>query len=497
MLKAERSEVNEGRFYLGKSDANTISMTSLGCQGLVCGGLGATVQQSNSGVYDQSSIAQDNLQDDGFNAGRGTHNMERVSVRWKEIQDIRGLVTRNRLELRERRVELRQERGQARELEAQLWRNFQNFWDGNTGLDKSTIDPLYLEINKIRDELGPKEESYNEFEDDLDTLEYRLEQKESRFYSRFEKTYREDKFQPSLTDSSDGSHPAWSHGSTSDHTDNSSSPSNRYLSKIGDATIIRERLSELEAEQLHYLDVERERDALGYPLYQPNVEFLNTYPEVRAQYLEELRRIEEDLRTLGKEAGIPEHILDDETSSSASHGVPSRPASLQDVSPSSASIQVTAPPRRRSDGDLSHDTQHINPRTRINQWILEVLTNSPLERARHQAILDNPELNDSAWLRLVREYWKKDPAAWLTLIRKYWEEDHATSSLNNSVRGDGSLHPASSDTAHPESDPGAESNTTYSNISHTSGEHALKRKTNKGNPGYASKMILESVDQLF
>ena len=463
-------------------------MTDLGSQGLACSGLGATVQQSNPGVYNQSNVSRDNTHDDDSAAGKGIHSMDRVSVRWKEIQDIRGLVTRNRLELRERRAELKQDRAQARELEAQLWRNFQNFWNGNAGLDKSTLDPLYFEMNKTRDELGPKEENYNELEDDLDTLEYRLETKESHFYSRFEKTYRDDKIQPSFSDSSDETHPAWSRGSASEHTDNSSSPSNRYLSKIGDATIIRERLSELEAEQLYYLNVERERDAMGYPLYQPNVEFLNTFPEVQAQYLEELRRIEEDLRTLGYEAGILEKSPDEEISSSASHGIPSRPASLQDVSPSSASIQVTAPPRRRSDGDVSHATQHINPRTRINLWILEVLTNSPLERARHKAILDNPALNDSAWLRLVREYAEKDRAAWLTLVCNYWEEDHAASSLHNSTRGDELSHLASSATAHPES---------YSNISQKPGARPLKAKIDNENLEHTIEMVVKSVDQLF
>ena len=407
--------------------------------------------------------------------------MEHVNTSWKEIQDMRGLVTRNRLELRERRVELKQDRAHARELEAQIWRYFQSFWHGNAGLDISTIDPLFFELNKARDELGPKEETYNELEDELDALEYRLEMKESRFYTRFEKIYRDDKLEPSFTDSSDRSHRAWFRSSASDHTDNSSSPLNRYLSKIGDATIIRERLSELEAEQRHYLEVERERDALGYPLYQPNVEFLNTFPDIRAQYLEELRQIEEDLRALGHEPGVPRHATDDETSSSASRGILSKPASLQDVSPSSASIPVLRPPRRRSDGDLSHDTQDVSPRARINQWILDVLTNSPLERARHRAILDNPELNDSAWLRLVREY---------------WEKDHGASSLHKTSRGDES--PCSAfGTAHLEINLGADTNTSYSNLSQNVGLPATKAKIENENPEHTSERVMNSVDELF
>lgn len=376
-------------------------------------GFGGTVDQQSRPDKSDNSISPLGIILDDHRENTGEVSIaERVGTAWNEVHDLRDLVTRSRLELREHRVGLRQERAQARELEAQLWRNFQSHWDGNGALDKTILDRLYLQVDKARDEIGPKEEYYNELEDDLDMMEYKLEKKESRFYSQFTEIPYDEAVKPSFTDSSYGSGQAWSRRNSSEHTGNSSSPSNRYLSKIGDANIIRERLSALEAEQSHYLDLEKERDAIGHPLYQPNVEFLNSFPDVHARYLEELRHIEDDLKALRIKAGVQENVENSETSTMASLETPSKPSSLQNVSHYFESLPVSMPARRSSDSDVPQDrTTTSSARQRINQWILDSLIKSRLERARHKAILDNPELDDSAWLRLVRKYWSKDNAA--------------------------------------------------------------------------------------
>ncbi len=379
----------------------------------VCGRPIATVhQQSEQDKSDHGNSTLGISQENHGGKSRGVYLPERFGTERNEIQDLRDSVTRSRLELREHRVGLRQDRAKALELEAQLWRSFQSYWDGNGALDKATLDGLYSKLNIARDEIGPREEYYNELEDDLERMEYKLNEKEARFYRRFANTSHDGLVNLSFTDSSYGSGRAWSYSNASEHTDNSSSPSNRYLSKIGDANIIRERLSELELERSHYLDLERERDSIGCPLYLPNVEFLKTFPDVRAKYLRELCQIKDDLRTLGVEAGLLEPVRTRETSPTASLGVPTKPSSLQDVSHYIEPLPVPMSAKCSSESDVPRDSTTIsNPHKRINQWILDSLTKSFLERARHKAILDDPELDNSAWLCLVHRYWGKDHAA--------------------------------------------------------------------------------------
>ncbi len=323
-------------------------MTDSSIQEEVCGAFGRTEDQQAPGI----------VLDNHRKKTEEVYIAERVHTVRHEVQNFRESVARSRLELRERRAGLRQELGRARELGAQLWKNFQSHWDGNGTLDKTIMDGLYTEIDKARDELGPKEEHYKELEDDLNMMEYELEKKEGRFYRQFPDIPYDENGKPSFTDSSYGSGQECSRSSTSDHTDNSSSPSNKYLSKLGDANIIRERLSALEAERSHYLDLESERNAMGHPLYPPNVEFLNSFPDVHASYMEDLRLIEHDLRALRSEAGLEPNVENSGTSSVA----------CLDNTPT-----APMPARSSRDSDVSQDqTATPSVHQRINGWILDI-----------------------------------------------------------------------------------------------------------------------------
>ena len=439
---------------------------------------GITVhQQSKPDTPDNRNPPFGNDQDSHIGKKKEVSDVDRITTAWNEIRNLRDSVTRSRLELRERRVELRQERARARELEAQLWRNIQSNCDGDGLFDQVVLGRLYLEVNTARDEMGPTEENYNELEDDLGMMEYKLEKKEARFYSQFANTHHDENFKPSFTDSSTESGRPWSHSSASEHTDNSSSPSNRYLSKLGDANIMRERLLELESERSHYLDLARERDALGHPLYQPNVEFLNSFPDVHARYLEELHRIEDELKVFRNDASLPEYVLTRGTSSTASPDVPAKASSLQNVSRYSEPLPASTAARRGRDLDAPHDPTAIpSPRKRIDQWILEMLINSVLERARHKAILDDPSLDDSEWLSLVRKYWGRDCAA------------HPL----HSRRGEQARYSASAGSAHF----GADTNNTSLGTSYATDEHAPEPKIDHDRLAHIGLVNLDCVYQL-
>ena len=324
----------------------------------------------------------------------------------KQVQYLRDQVTSRRLELRELRAELRQRHVKIRQMEAQFWRSMQTQWNDNTTLDKSALQLLFDDIQRALDELGPEESNYDEKEDDLDLLEYKLGKIEDRFYHTDEDLAGNTDGFPSASSSSSSRR---SQSTDPTRPEDEASWNYRYLSRLGDANIVRERLADLSIEKSHYVDLERDRSAMGLDLYKPNVEFLDTFEDVYASHEFELREIEEDLQRLLKESHStsptarepfgPIDLPQDSISLTHEHEVPK-----------SHSHGDTR--RRKSDCDLRKvQVDPLTIRHCINQWILEILEVSAFERARHRAWLDDPNLDERHWWSLVLDYWQSDQAA--------------------------------------------------------------------------------------
>ncbi|KAL8928777.1 MAG: hypothetical protein Q9208_001555 [Pyrenodesmia sp. 3 TL-2023] len=334
----------------------------------------------------------------------------------EEIARIREQIISSRLDLREQRVEMRQQHELVRSIEAQLLQR----WQVNEGSDDPvTISHLHGELCAALDKLGPMEQDYDEKEDGLDTLEFDLEVKEKRFYKHYG---------PESDDESYGS-PSTHRTSLSSLSDISPikldtqdllSPHYQYYSRVGDAKIVRERMMELEAQKDQYLDIERERDALSIPLYQENIDFLSNYKSEYNEQKEELEKIEKDIYDLGFRAGffspnslsdaVSTPIVGDDVDLRAEQRRKSPVTEPGRIERSGASVEE--PARRKSEADvwsIPDDPRSI--RERINQWILERLGHSRIEKARHKAILNDPRLTEVAWWNLVQEFWQHDRAA--------------------------------------------------------------------------------------
>lgn len=226
----------------------------------------------------------------------------KISMAKREVESLRGKVTRSRLELREYRVELGQRRAKLRQMQARFWQELRGYWENDKELDKGALAELYGEIDRTFDESGPEEESYDEKEDDLDLLEFKLNKLENRFYDA----------DAELAEGGSGlassSSSLRSRSASPKHIVDETSADYRYLSRVGDANIVRERLLELEAEKSQFLEIEQNHVLMGLDSYQPNVEFLATFEEVRTAHLDELRGIGEDLRELKDLQNIEEDL---------------------------------------------------------------------------------------------------------------------------------------------------------------------------------------------
>lgn len=330
----------------------------------------------------------------------------------KEITHLREKVIMARLELRESRVAMRQQHSLIRSLETRLLNQWRTF--GNSS-DHDAITELHAELCSALEELGPMEQNYDDREDGLDTLEFDLEAKEERFYGQDSKAgLHENKARLSAE-----------YSSTSIRSDESEqdllSPQYLYYSRVGDAQIARERLMDLDAQKAQYLDIERERDALGVPLYQENTEFLRQYDKNYAEQQKELEKIERDVQSLEIQAGFSK--IKDPTENVTFHDLGwdqeanignrhSSPFSEPGLAGGRSGQSREEYPRRKSENDIW--ALPIDPRSsreRINQWILERLENSPIEQLRHKTELNRPNLDTKAWWSLVCQFWQLDRAA--------------------------------------------------------------------------------------
>ena len=353
----------------------------------------------------------------------------------KEISHLRERVIMARLGLRESRVAMRQQHSLIRSLETRLlnqWRRLDN------SSDHDAITELHAELCSALEELGPMEQDYDDREDGLDTLEFDLEAKEERFY--------EQDSQAGLQENKERLSAQYS--STSARSDEPeqdlTSAEYLYYSRVGDAQIARERLMDLEAQKAQYLDIKRERDALGVALYQENTDFLYQYDKEYAEHEIELEKIERDVQSLeiqadfsktrdpAEKATLQDLGSEQEANTGNRHSSPSSEPGLAGRSGQSREEYQ----RRKSENDiwaLSNDPR--SSRERINQWILERLKNSPIERLRHKAELDRPRLDSKAWWSLVCQFWQLDRAARSSLSSSRNASDTSNSAKAQELRG--------------------------------------------------------------
>ncbi|KAL8858322.1 MAG: hypothetical protein Q9178_005185 [Gyalolechia marmorata] len=348
---------------------------------------------------------------DHFSHTRATVGTQPSKALRKEVSHLREKVIMARLEVRERRVVMRQQHALVRSLETRLLKQWQRYEDS---MDQDSFTHLHGELCLALDKLGPLEEDYDEREDGLDTLEFDLEAKEARFYEEHSEVGPEGLAQYPSTQRSSTS-------TLSDELDQDFlSPQYLYYSRIGDAKIARERLMDLEAQKDQYLDIERERGALGIPLYQENIDFLSQYDNEYAEHRQELERIERDIQSLAIQAGfstakdtiapVTFHDLNWDAEAKTGNRQSSPVTEPGQAGRSGPLLEESS--RRRSENDswtIPNDPR--STRDRINQWILERLEHSPIERARHKAELNNRNLETDAWWSLVCQYWQLDRAA--------------------------------------------------------------------------------------
>ena len=378
--------------------------------------------------------------------GTTSHPGEQTSVAEtnENLGKIREDLMVKRLSIRQERKRLRQQRAKLLNSEIEFLNTLRRHENTVEESDKTGLSQLYTDINAAFDMVGPEEEEYNEqeddifnLEDDMHVLEYDLKIKEKIAPGRDDNSVIA--LDPGHSDLEQPGPSARS--SSSRGVDDEASSMDRYLSRIGDAELIKERIMDLDDEQAQILDEKHRREAVGVTLYPPNQEFLDNVNANRSALFEELRLVETEIEQLRAGAGLPPSPAVAQSPSFRLPPTPPSPPSYIVPRPPPPPPPPREPPplsqknspqnplvRSRSDSynfgtplwrKISARSQseatiarrpinQRNNRDRISQWIMERLMDSSVEKAQLQAFFDDKGLDSRAWWSGVRKYLQMD-----------------------------------------------------------------------------------------
>jgi hypothetical protein len=234
----------------------------------------------------------------------GDHNRARRKLidTFARLTAKREHVLPLRLQLHDLRASLKHKRTALNLQDAQLIQRMRVLFSKNMTPEMESLLDDFTAMQEARDQLPPEEDDYDKLEDQLIRQEWELQEAELRIYGGgasaqisalgddelaiLEETFKDT--ESMLSTRSGG--PA-----------ENSQPFTKYLSRRGDANIVKERIDGLRAERAQLIEEEIMRARIGLTLDEPSRAFLATFDTNHQALQLELTRIEEDILRL-KEA---------------------------------------------------------------------------------------------------------------------------------------------------------------------------------------------------
>lgn len=347
---------------------------------------------------------------------------------FQNLTEKRENVIGLRLRVHEARSSLRYERETLNNLDAQLVQRLRAAIASNALPKQASLVDDLEDLQRSRDSLQPKEDDYNRLEDQLNREEWELKEMEQRLY------------QPSGSAKMTllGDDDVDLFGAAFDLTDASSvisvysgpaetsSQTNRYLSRKGDANLLREQIAELRAEKSQIVEDEIVRKRIGLALDEESRSFLDNVDSRLEILLEDLANVEEDVSRL--QAALTEKDVMFLSNQFDSGGWDiSSPSATEVFPPDSALVAAIESATTELDflrqdplllpiDDPKDDTSEAGPEhsdsppSDINRWLLHRLRRSIPEVRRYKSTeeLRNLRLDQERIKDLALEWWYKD-----------------------------------------------------------------------------------------
>ncbi|RHZ72802.1 hypothetical protein CDV55_108538 [Aspergillus turcosus] len=332
--------------------------------------------------------------------------LEPRTASWRLIEQLEDVSAR-RVRAREMRVGLRYKREDEGKHRAALMKRLNSLVAQISSLltqDHQLAD-LVEKLQSATESYLDLEQTYHRVEDELNQEEYLLDQS----MERFAKSLRESP--PGLSMVS-----PQTARSASDLDARSSRGEPLayppvvvdYLSRVGDARILQERLADLDSQWYNVVDKQRLRSSLNISLDEESLQFLRSYDASRAQIRKEINETMLDvvrLRAICDERGVlPEEYAGD---LDFLYGM-----GLEDVA-----SQIGDPLKTSALDDSSPfyepGSAKVSSAMFINKWLLHQLRHSSVEISRLKAAPELQQLSDEGWddaniSRLALTVWFSD-----------------------------------------------------------------------------------------
>lgn len=315
-------------------------------------------------------------------------------------------VSTKRYRARDLRNTLRQKREEEHDLRMALRNTLNLVSPDNVHSESGAINNAIQNLQTVTNSYLVLEEEYHRFEDELGEREYLMEKRMNRLNSVLHKQI------PSLArqarDMDTDSDPSSDYTSAGERE---ISPGEaEYLSLVGDARMLRERLALLEGEYLALIDQRELRERMGMSLDTEALAFLDRYEEEKAQIESELdlalRRIQAH-REHNKDPTPT--ILDSQWQEALKAYLPEPP---KDQPP--RDLLCISELADRSPFFHSPRSVSMNKAAFINNWLLHRLRHSRMEILRFKS---RPELID-----LAQQGWDGDAISQMALTLWFHDE---------------------------------------------------------------------------
>ncbi|KAJ6106846.1 hypothetical protein N7512_010363 [Penicillium capsulatum] len=258
---------------------------------------------------------------------------------------------------------------------------------------------------------------YHRLEDDLGQREYILDKRMRKLSTRLRTQTSAGVQHVYNMDSDDDSSASYSStGSGNQMTPQAA----EYLSCIGDVRMLRERLSDLEAEYLAIIDQRDLRERLGISLDSEALGFLARYEDETAQIEAELERALDRARNHPEHKNNPDaEVIEDDCQQVLQEFLPRPPEDEPPPDP----LLITELEDRSPFFESARPVP-LEKATFVNRWLLHRLRHSKLEIMNFKSRPELLDLDNAAWDRdsiskLALMLWYRDETAQMKQVGSY------------------------------------------------------------------------------
>jgi hypothetical protein len=367
-----------------------------------------------------------------------TRNREKA--RQKLIEAFRNLTEKRenvlglRLRVQEARNSLRHDRETSSNRDAQLVQRLRAAIASNSLAEQTPLVDELEDLQKSRDSLSPKEDNYNRLEDQLNREEWELKEMELRLYQRdgsAQISLLGDDDDVGLFEGAFGETDSSSSLSIHSGPVEDSPETKRYLSRRGDAILLREQIADMRAAKAQIIEDEAVRKRIGHALDEESQSFLDNFDSRLKPLLEDLANVEEDISRLqgaltekrvaflsspfdGEDWDAPTHYAPEAILSDFPSGPAAESASTEFEVLTRDPLLLPVDDREHALFDSSDPatSNAISTPGYINRWLLHSLRRSIPEVRRYKSAEELKQLRlrfDQEQIKdFVLDWWYKD-----------------------------------------------------------------------------------------